>query len=252
MEKALYDMIFKRKSFHLFRGLGEERLSSSELEGIKAFWQSLTPLCPNIKTAMQIVPAEQTTNQHGQEYCIALYSERKDNYLQNIGYLGQQLDLYLVSRNIGSCWYGIGRAKEESFQGLPYVIMLAISKVDDPSKFRKELWKAKRKPLAETWQGAPLAGVSDLARFAPSACNSQPWRVERAGNTLQIYRFLKPGRVGLMTPRIARYMNRIDMGIYLCILELCLQHENISYRLALHPDPGEKTEKTLTATVTIT
>ena len=40
------------------------------------------------------------------EYCHILvdtkllYSEKKDNYLQNIGYLGEQLDLYLTSLNI--------------------------------------------------------------------------------------------------------------------------------------------------------
>ena len=31
----------------------------------------------------------------GQEYCILFYSEKKENYLQNIGYLGEQLDFIL-------------------------------------------------------------------------------------------------------------------------------------------------------------
>ncbi len=251
MKEILYQMIFKRKSFHLFRGLGEEKLSDKQLEEIKAFWQSLTPLCPDIKTAMQIVPAEQTTNQHGQEYCIALYSEQKGNYLQNIGYLGQMLELYLVSKNIGACWYGIGKAKQTSFAGLDYVIMIAFAKVEDPEKFRTDMFKAKRKPVSEIWQGQPIDGVTDIARFAPSACNSQPWRVEREGNVLKVFRYLKPGKIGLMTPKIARYMNRIDMGIYLCILELCLRHQGICYTMQLHPDAGAEDEKTLTATVTL-
>ena len=42
-----------------------------------------------------------------------LYSEKKDNYLQNIGYIGEQLDLYLVSKNIGTLWFGIGKVKEK-------------------------------------------------------------------------------------------------------------------------------------------
>ncbi len=251
MNEILYDMIFKRKSFHLFRGIGEEKLTAAELEEIRAFWQTLTPLCPDIKTAIQILPEKEVTNQHGQEYCIAFYSEKKGNYLQNIGYLGQMLDLYLVSRNIGTCWYGIGKAKETSFQGLDYVIMLALHKVDDPAKFRKDLFKAKRKTAEEIWQGTPIDGVTDMARFAPSACNSQPWRAEREGNTLRIYRYLKPGKVGLMTPEIARYMNRIDMGIYLCILELCLKHQKIPYTMQFHPDEGADAEKTLAATIAL-
>ncbi len=31
-------------------------------------------------------------------------------------------------------------------------------------------------------------------------------------------------RSGADDPGVARYMNRIDMGIYLCILELCLKY----------------------------
>ncbi len=251
MDKTLYPMIFKRKSFHLFRGIGDEKLTQGELEDIQAFWDSLTPLCPDIKTAMRIVPEDAVTNRHGQEYCLTFYSEKKENYLQNIGYLGQQMELYLASRNIGACWYGIGKAKEAAFEGMDYVIMIALAKVDDPAKFRKDLFQAKRKPLAETWVGEPIDGVSDIARFAPSACNSQPWRVERQENILNIYRYLKPGKIGLMLPNAARYMNRIDMGIYLAVLELCLRHENIPYERKLHPDNGDKAEKTLFATITL-
>ncbi len=251
MWQTLYPMIYKRKSFHLFRGIGNARLTEAELEEIRAFWESLTPLCPDIKTAMRILPEAEVTNRHGQEYCLAFYSEKKENYLQNVGYLGQLMELYLVSKNIGTCWYGIGEAKETALQGLDYVIMIAFSKVDDPAKFRKDMTKAKRKPVAETWKGEPMEGVTDITRFAPSACNSQPWRVEREGNILKIFRYLKPGRVGIMSRDHARYFNRIDMGIYLCILELCLQHRGLAYSLEMHPDNGTNAENTLTATVSL-
>lgn len=89
MTETLYSMIFKRKSFHLFRNTGNDTLSEEELEEIRAFWQTLSPLCPDIKTAMQILPETEVTNQRGQEYCLAFYSEKKGNYLQNIGYLGE-------------------------------------------------------------------------------------------------------------------------------------------------------------------
>ncbi len=251
MNETLYSMIFKRKSFHLFRNTGDQKLSREELIRIQAFWDSLTPLCPEIKTAMRILPEEAVTNRQGQEYCLVFYSERKGNYLQNIGYLGQLMDLYLVSLGIGTCWFGIGKAKEASYQGLDYVIMLAAKKVDDPKKFRRDMFKAKRRPIPEIWQGQPLEGVTDIARFAPSACNSQPWRVKHEGDTLQIFRYRKPGRIGIMTPEIAKYMNRIDMGIYLAILELCLKHHGIAYTLQLHPDNGSDAEMTLAATVTL-
>ncbi|MEE1008337.1 MAG: nitroreductase family protein, partial [Agathobacter sp.] len=95
MEKELYSMIFKRKSFHIFRDIGN--INPDELQSIEEKYNNLTPLINGIQTAIRIVPADQTTCRRGQEYCILLYSEKKDNYLQNIGYIGEQLDLYLAS-----------------------------------------------------------------------------------------------------------------------------------------------------------
>ena len=109
-------MIFKRKSFHTFRNVGNEVISEDELNDIQLAFSAFTPLNPEIKCAIRIVPEKQTTCKRGGEYCILLYSEKKDGYLQNIGYIGEQLDLYLVSRNIGTLWFGIGKTKEEPFE----------------------------------------------------------------------------------------------------------------------------------------
>ncbi|MBQ7129371.1 MAG: nitroreductase, partial [Clostridia bacterium] len=143
---AMYDMIFKRKSFHLFRNVGTDSISDDELTEIKNTFQSFTPLFPQIKTAICIVKSKETNCKRGGEYCILLYSEKKDGYLQNIGYLGEQLDLYLVSKNIGTLWFGIGKTYEKSFENLDFVIMITIKKITDESKFRKDMFKSKRKP----------------------------------------------------------------------------------------------------------
>lgn len=94
-ELLFYDMIFKRKSFHLFKDT--QNISSSELQDIENAYKTFKPLIGDIKTDIEIVPAAKTTCKRGEEYCILLYSEKKDNYLQNIGYIGEQLDLYLSS-----------------------------------------------------------------------------------------------------------------------------------------------------------
>lgn len=129
INNELYEMIFKRKSFHIFRDIGDEYISSQEIENIKKTYQTFTPLYSDIRTEIKIVPADATTCKRGQQYCVLLYSEKKENYLQNIGYLGEQLDLYLVSQNIGTLWFGIGKTDEPSFEGLDFVIMIAISVV---------------------------------------------------------------------------------------------------------------------------
>lgn len=238
MNDTLYPMIFKRKSFHLFRNTGNEKLSGTELAEIKEAWSFFESLYPEIKTAIRIVPAQKVNFKRDAEYCVMLYSEPKENYLMNIGYLGEQLDLFLVSRNIGTLWFGIGRPDESSIDGLDFVIMIAIRKISDEGLYRRDMFKAKRKSVEEIWSGETL-GVAEIARFAPSACNSQPWIVRNEGDMLTVSRYKKPGLRGMMPAVMVSYYNRIDMGIFLCILEICLAEKQIAFSRKLFPDIGE-------------
>lgn len=247
IESGLYSAIYKRKSFHLFRGIGNERVSSEERAEIEEAYKHFSSLCPDIKTAIRIVPAAETTCKRGEEYCILLYSEKKEGYLQNIGYIGEQLDLYLTQKNIGTLWFGIGKTEEPQYENLDFVIMIAVAKITDETKFRKDMFKAKRKPFEEIWVGKPIKGVTDIARFAPSACNTQPWVVEHAKNKLYVYRYKKQGKRGIMPADKVSFYNQIDMGIFLCFLELCLLHERILYTGELKYDAGGDDEKTLFA-----
>jgi hypothetical protein len=180
-----------------------------------------------------------------------LYSEKKENYLMNAGYLGEQLDLWLVANNIGSLWFGIGKPDEASFEELDYVIMIAIHKVNDETLYRKDMFKAKRKPIDEIWSGDTL-GLAEIARFAPSACNTQPWFVRHEDNTLTVSRYRKPGKRGIMPAAAVAYFNRIDIGIFLCILEICMAEKIISFSRELFPDLGdEHTEYSKVAVYTI-
>ena len=242
MKNKYYPMIFKRKSFHLFRNVGNDKIEPSELSDIEEAWNSFESLYPDTKTAIRIVPAARVHFKRDAEYCIMLYSEKKENYLMNIGYLGEQLDLYLVSRNIGTLWFGIGRPDEKIYNGLEYVIMIAIHKIGDESLFRKDMFKAKRKNLEEEWEGDTLE-IADIARFSPSACNTQPWYVKNDGNTLTVFRYKKAGKRGIMPVSAVSYFNRIDIGIYLSILEVCMAEKGIEFSRELFADIGdEKTE----------
>lgn len=238
MNSSLYPMIFKRKSFHLFRNVGSEKIDENELESLKEAYESFERLCPDIRTAIRIVPAEKVNFKRDAEYCILIYSEKKDNYLMNAGYIGEQMDLYLVSRNIGTLWFGIGKPDEQLYDGLDYVIMIAVHKISDESLYRKDMYKAKRKPLAEIWEGETL-GIAEVARFAPSACNTQPWFVKNSGGMFDVYRYKKPGKRGIMPARAVAYFNRIDIGIFICILEICMAEQNISAERELFVDDGD-------------
>ena len=246
MEETLYEMIFKRKSFHLFKHT--QKLTEGELGDIEEAFAALRPLVPDIRVALKTVPAKMTSCRRGQEYCLLLYSEKKENYLQNIGYIGEQLDLYLASRNIGALWFGIGKT-EEKLDGMDFVIMLAIAKMPE-DRFRRDMFKSKRKPLEEVWPGEAHRSIGQIARFAPSACNTQPWIVENGENRLAVYRYKKPGKRGIMPAAMVAHYNRIDIGIFLLFLELCLEHENRPFQRKLYTGQGEG-EKTLTAVYTL-
>ena len=250
MNNNLYDMIFKRKSFHLFRNIGNEHITEDELKEIENEFNNFKPLVKDIKVKIKIVK-DSTTCKRGQEYCILLYSEKKDNYLQNIGYIGQQLDLYLVSKNIGTLWFGIGKVEEKQLDGLDFVIMIAIAKIDSEEKFRKDMYKSKRKKLSEIWNGNYYLDIANVVRFTPSACNTQPWLVESSEQELKVYRYRKPGKRGIMPLDMVKYYNQIDIGIFLCFLELCLGKNNIKFERTLHIEENVDNKKNLTATYKI-
>lgn len=216
-----YDQIFKRKSFHIFRNT--EMIDDVELLELKQFINNVKPLDDNIKYTIEIVDSDK----RGAQYSILFYSEEKENYLRNIGYIGEQIDLYLSSKNIGALWYGIGKPKEMIKDHLSYVIMICIAKMPS-NTFRKDMYKAKRKPLEEIWCGDTL-GIANIVRFSPSACNTQPWYVENKDNELFVYRYRKPGKRGIMPKNKVMYYNRIDIGIFMFMLETCLLHEGYEF-----------------------
>ena len=239
-----YNEIFKRKSFHFF--VNGEATTEDDLKAISEFIKTVEPLYPDIKTEIRIVPEKETSCHRGADYCILFYSETQGDYLRNVGYIGEQIDLFLTSLNIGALWFGIGKTKEKEIDGLEYVIMIAIKRMPENS-FRKDMFKSKRKPIEEIWSGEQM-DIANIVRFAPSACNTQPWFVENIGDTLSIYRYKKPGKRGIMPIDKVMFYNQIDVGIFLCILETCLKQKGIHYQRELVPDLNDsEVEKTLSA-----
>ena len=125
--------------------------------------------------------------------------------------------------------------------------MIAIRKISEDGKFRKDMFKSKRKPLEQIWRGDEIIGISSIIRFAPSACNSQPWFVERDASKLTVFRYKMPGKRGIMPAKMVSFYNAIDIGIFLCFLNLCLENAGISYEVKIHTDPCEDVERTLLA-----
>lgn len=72
MNKELYDMIFKRKSFHLFRNIGNEHITEEELKDIEEFYK-LKLLVDGINVKIKIVKDKQpVTEGKNTVYCFTL------------------------------------------------------------------------------------------------------------------------------------------------------------------------------------
>ena len=239
-----YKQIFKRKSFHIFKGT--EKVTEEDLKNLDEFIKTVKPLDDSIRTEIKIVTESETTCKRGGQFCILFYSEEKDGYLRNIGYIGEQIDLYLSSQNIGALWFGIGKPQKTNLNNLSYVIMITFARMPE-EKFRKDMFKSKRKPTSEIWSGDTL-NIAEIVRFTPSACNTQPWIVENTADKLLVYRYKKAGKRGIMPADKVRYYNKIDIGIFLFMLETCLEHEHFSFSRKLFEDNSDDSvEKTLIA-----
>ena len=89
--------------------------------------------------------------------------------------------------------------------------------------------------------------IADIVRFSPSACNTQPWIVENDDNELKVYRYRKPGKRGIMPAVLVTFYNRIDMGIFLFLLEVCLKNEGYTFERETYPDQDDEAQKALIA-----
>ena len=132
----------------------------------------------------------------------------------------------------------IACARQEPFEDMEFVIMFSIRKISDGSMYRKDMFKSKRKSVEEIWEGEQISGVSDIVRYAPSACNSQPWLVKKDGELL-VYRYKKPGKRGIMPADKVSFYNRIDIGIFICFMDICLGHNGIGFEKTLYSDAGD-------------
>lgn len=126
--------------------------------------------------------------------------------------------------------------------------MIAISKMSE-SKFRVDMFKSKRKSLNEIWMREQYQIIGNIARFAPSSCNTQPWMVEIKEDQFKVYRYKKSGKRGIMPIDKVNYYNKIDIGIFLLFLKICLNKEKIAFNREISIDQyNDETEKILNAT----
>jgi nitroreductase len=209
----LAEMIVKRQSIRRY----EKRMVEPEtVAQIFAFIDTMKPLYADIGVKAELVEKNKVKSLFPwvTPQVIAIFSEDKEGMMENVGFLYQQLDLYLQSIGLGTCWLGVGRPNEEEIiscteQGaMQYVIMMSFGYPKEPL-YRDSVLDFRRKELSEIADEADSR--LEPARLAPSSMNSQPWYFVHDGQWIHVYCVQK----GVEK---AKKLNRLDTGIALAQL----------------------------------
>lgn len=213
MYDQLSRMIPRRRSV---RSYTSEMVDEATLAEIRAFMADLKPLFPAALPEARIIPTKDAAfiQKWRNPQFLAFYAPKTDEGLMNVGFMYQQLDLFLQSRGLGSCWVGLGTPVDTIHkppEGMKLAVMMAFGHPADVPERSVEMDFKRRK----------MADISDVpddrleaARLAPSATNSQPWAFLHEGDTIHVYR----EKLSLIKIRTHGRMNLIDMGIMLAHL----------------------------------
>jgi hypothetical protein len=205
---SLYKTIFTRRSV---RAYDPSPLLEQQLEDIKQFLAA-TDRLPGQTGRFEVVTAEAFSGTTA-PYAILAYCEEGDAPYANVGYVLQNLDLYLQSIGLGSVWLGMGKETQKSAD---FCILLAFGKTDVPQ--RNSDTDFKRLPLEQISNADNP--VARAARLAPSAANTQPWKLELSPGKVTVH-YVGRGIMKLMLKK----MNKVDVGIVTRHVVLALENE---------------------------
>ena len=125
----------------------------------------------------------------------------------------------------------LGRAAKK--MSLREIMMRKGISADSRFPFEKLFFNGSFDAPLKAEEADPLAGALEAVRWAPSACNYQPWRLVVCGDSVHFY--LKRNR-GFAADR-AFDTQKIDMGIALCHFALAAERCGIPVTFRTE-DPG--------------
>jgi nitroreductase len=216
----LYETIFKRKSI---RDYDLTPLDGHTLAEVMAHTSALKPLYEGIKIEMKLVSEKDVKGllRAKAPHYLVVFSETKDGYLTNVGFILQQMDLFFSANGIGSCWQGMPKPTEEILNSskLEFVILLAFGKSKE-RLHRESVSEFQRKPLGEITDVQGADKLLEPARLAPSAMNRQQWFFTGNASTIHAYR----AKSSFLTAFIFEKMSKISIGIAICHVWIAAKH----------------------------
>ena len=225
---TLHDAIFVRRSTRVYE---TDPLSEDMLDAIRAFLCRLRPLDPTIPVGIDILGRDDIKRgaMGRAPHYIAFYSAESGDYRANAGFMMEQINLFLSTLNLGSCWLGGAKPAHKTKRGLVHITTLAFGKTDEnPHHYPGD---HKRKSLGEVASGRDTRLAA--AHLAPSAMNGQPWYFVCRDGVIDLYRKKQNPVLGLILDK----MNRMDMGIALCHICLAGEQEGIPFCFTTDASP---------------
>lgn len=204
---TLIEAVKQRKSTRSYdmKGLDKEQLSH-----MMEYADHIPLLLPGIKIKAELIGADDVKSimKWRAPHYISLYAEEGDAGLMNIGFVYEQLVLYMTTLKIGTCWATSVSPKEKhEDDGTKWAAVIAFGRAQGEDPFRGAE-QAKRKAPDEVYDKKD--DILEAARLAPSSMNNQPWRFEHDGDSVLVY----CKKQGLLKKWMTA-QNRIDIGIAL-------------------------------------
>lgn len=198
------EIIGKRKSIRKYK---PENLDEATLAQVRQKLAEVTPIYPETPYRVKIVSQVKRAFGINAPHYLLFYGERQEKSNVNIGFIGQQLDLFFSENGIGACWVGMAKAEQAEEEGLPFTIAIAFGKPAEPLHRTPQDYK--RKALAAISQGEDKR--LEAARLAPSGINAQGWYFIAEDGKIHAYRKKPNPLLGLF----AGALGEIDLGIAL-------------------------------------
>jgi len=199
------EIIRKRKSI---RKYDLTPLDTAAFEKVQMQIDRVKPLYADIRFSIGIVNKTKGIFNVKAPHYLVFGSEEKEGAYENIGFIGQQLDLFLSGSGLGSCWLGASKPEDRKVADLPHMITISFGMPTEP--LYRELSEFKRKPLSEISEG--IDERLEAARLAPSATNAQSWYFIAENGRIHCYRKKSTSMMGTLYNKL----RCIDMGIALC------------------------------------
>lgn len=245
----LYNTIEKRTSIRKYQNKGFDSIVFSK---VKALISNINPLYKEIGVRLALVHEDVKSagmgflNGHVKiqaPYCLAAVSEKRDGYMENIGFIQEQTVLELTAMGIGTCWLGtfnnqalrqhlkvndnevitnvisLGYPEEKSFRNGGFRKLVGSKRRKDTEIAFYKRWGENSSAFLDS--NPLLRKILQASILAPSGGNKQPVILIFTDDSVHF--FIKNKKDNVVTNPWAA----IDAGIFLSHFYLCCGEEKI-------------------------